>query len=250
LFRDPLAALVEKEVRFLSRAPRFRLLFIMGFSFGLLIWLPMTLRTGPESAMRGNYLTIVSAYALLLLGEVCFWNSFGMDRTAAQTYFVMPVRISTVLVAKNIAAAFFITLDVMLVALFCLVLGMPITLQHVGEAFAVTTVLAVMLLGIGNMLSTRYPKPINPAQSWRAGSMGKVQAFLLFVYPVASIPVFLAYGARYAFDSELAFYGVILVDLLIAAVVYHIAMESASASAMESREMIIDALSKNEGPVG
>ena len=43
LFRDPLAAIVEKEIRFLPRTPRFRLAFIMGFSFGLLIWLPMAL---------------------------------------------------------------------------------------------------------------------------------------------------------------------------------------------------------------
>src|SRR5580658_3765035 len=38
---DPLAALVEKELRFLSRTPRFRLVFLMGFSFGILIWFPI-----------------------------------------------------------------------------------------------------------------------------------------------------------------------------------------------------------------
>ena len=38
---DPLAALIEKELRFLSRAPRFRLVFLMGFSFGILIWFPI-----------------------------------------------------------------------------------------------------------------------------------------------------------------------------------------------------------------
>jgi ABC-2 type transport system permease protein len=41
LLGDPLGVLVEKELRFLSRTPRFRLVFTMGFSFGLLIWLPM-----------------------------------------------------------------------------------------------------------------------------------------------------------------------------------------------------------------
>ena len=248
--RDPLAALVEKEVRFLSRAPRFRLLFMMGFSFGLLIWLPLTLRSGPESAIRGNYLTIVSAYALLLLGEVCFWNNFGMDRSAAQTYFVMPVSLSTVLVAKNIAAIFFILLEILLVAVFCLVLRMPVTLDNVAEAFAVTAVLSVLLLGIGNMLSVRYPRSVDPAQSWRTGSVGKVQAYLLFLYPVAGLPVILAYGARYAFESEIAFYAVMAVNLVIAGIVYFVAMESAVATAISSREQVIQALSKNQGPVG
>ena len=43
LLPDPLAAVVEKELRALSRTPRFRMVFIMGFSFGLLVWLPITL---------------------------------------------------------------------------------------------------------------------------------------------------------------------------------------------------------------
>ena len=44
----------------------------MGFSFGLLIWLPLAFRGGQESDgfFAQNYLTIVSAYALMLLGEV------------------------------------------------------------------------------------------------------------------------------------------------------------------------------------
>ena len=52
VLRDPLAALIEKELRFLSRAPRFRLVFLMGFSFGLLIWAPIALgrRCGWDSA--------------------------------------------------------------------------------------------------------------------------------------------------------------------------------------------------------
>ena len=69
LLGDPLGALIEKEVRFLSRSPRFRLVFLMGFTFGLLIWLPVALgRQGvSQSFLSGNYLTVVSVYSLLLL---------------------------------------------------------------------------------------------------------------------------------------------------------------------------------------
>ncbi|MCP5117701.1 MAG: hypothetical protein GY953_43315, partial [bacterium] len=85
-FSDPLAALVEKELRFLSRAPRFRLVFVMGFSFGLLVWLPIAFAggRGGGSVFASNYLTFVSVYALLLLAEATFWNAFGFDRAAAQ----------------------------------------------------------------------------------------------------------------------------------------------------------------------
>ena len=40
LFADPLAVLIEKEIRSLLRSPRFRLVFLMGFTFGLVIGSP------------------------------------------------------------------------------------------------------------------------------------------------------------------------------------------------------------------
>jgi hypothetical protein len=222
----------------------------MGFSFGLLIWLPMAVREDTESFMRTNYLTVVSAYALMLLGDVCFWNSFGMDRSAVQAYFVMPVSIGTVLKAKNIAALFFILLELAMVSLFCALLRMPVTLSSVSEALAVTLVFATFLLSFGNMLSTRYPRAVDPSQSWRSGSVGRSQAFLLFLYPAAAAPIALAFGAEFAFESGTVFYGVLLLDFLIGLIVYTIALESSVQTAEESKEYMVMTLSKSEGPVG
>src|SRR5262249_60349420 len=92
LFPDPLGAIVEKELRSLARTPRYRMVFVMGFSFGLMIWLPMILgRRGERHVnISHNFLTIVCVYALTLLGQVSYWNCFGFDRSAAQIYFVAP----------------------------------------------------------------------------------------------------------------------------------------------------------------
>ena len=85
---DPLCAIVEKELRSLARTPRFRLVFVMGFSFGLVVWLPMMLRgRRAHSAVSGNFLAVVSLYALFLLAQVTYGNAFGFDRSAAQLYF-------------------------------------------------------------------------------------------------------------------------------------------------------------------
>jgi ABC-2 type transport system permease protein len=249
VFRDPLAVLVEKEIRLLSRSARFRLLFFMGFSFGLLIWLPLAMQASDDSAIRGNYLTIVSAYALMLIGEVCFWNNFGMDRAAVQTYFAMPVRLSTVLIAKNIAASFFIFLEITLVAAVCFALRMPLSAEQILESYAVTVVLTVFLFAMGNMLSARYPRAVDPNQSWRNASMGRVQAFLLFLYPVASAPIFLAYMAHYAFDTRWAFYGVLVLDLMIGVVIYFIALESAIGAAERGKEEMMQVLASGQSPV-
>src|SRR5262249_34903601 len=37
------------------------------------------------------FLTVVCLYALMLLGQVSYWNSFGFDRGAAALYFAAPV---------------------------------------------------------------------------------------------------------------------------------------------------------------
>lgn len=251
LLPDPLGALVEKELRFLSRAPRFRLLFLMGFSFGLLVWLPVAFGHSQRgtSAFAENYLTFVSVYALLLLGEVCFWNIFGFDRSAAQVYFLVPVRLSTVMIGKNIAALFFILVEVTAITLVCGLLRMPITPLKLIEAYSVTLVVTLYLLGIGNLTSTYNPRPVNPANSFRTSSAGRVQALLMLIYPLAAIPVGLAFLARYALDSEIAFFAVLTLAALLGGVVYSIAMESAVGAAERKKEQLLAALSQGEGPI-
>ncbi|MBI5086728.1 MAG: hypothetical protein HZB13_19300 [Acidobacteria bacterium] len=250
LLPDPLGALVEKEFRFLSRAPRFRLVFFMGFSFGIIIWLPMALGNNRSSgAFSDNILVWVSLYAALLLGEVLFWNNLGFDRSAAQAYYVMPVKLTIVLYAKNITAVFFLVLEVTIVTLVITLLRIRFPLYKIPEAYAVTLLICLFLLAIGNLASTHYPRPVDPAQSWRQSSSGKIQALLLFVYPVLAIPVALAYLARYAFDSQWAFYLVLLSGFLVAAMAYHVSLHSSIEAADHRRESLLAALSRTEGPI-
>jgi ABC-2 type transport system permease protein len=251
LFADPLAALIEKEFRFLSRAPRFRMVFFMGFTFGMVIWLPILLRggQGSPSTLSSNFLTVITLYSMLLLGEVCYWNSFGFDRAAAQAYFVFPIPIRTVLIAKNVAGLFFTFLEMTLITLVCLLLRMPVTPQRFLEATAVAVVLSFFLLAFGNLTSTHNPRPVDPAQSMRSGVAGRTQMVTLLIYPLSFLPIGLAYAARYAFASEGAFYAVLALDAGLGVIVYRIALESAVSRATLQREGMIDALAKNEGPM-
>jgi ABC-2 type transport system permease protein len=250
-FGDPLGALVEKELRSLARSPRFRLVFLMGFTFGLVIWLPMALgrSSTTQSFLGGNYLTVVSVYSLLLLSEVCFWNSFGFDRSAAQIYFLAPIPFSRVLIGKNVGAILFIALEILAVTAVCAVLGMPLDPLKLGEAFAVAGVVSIFLLGAGNLMSVRHARGVNPDSSFRAGAAGRVQAILLVVYPVAFLPAGLAYLARYAFSSEAAFFGVLAFDAIVGGIVYRIALDSAVESAERMREQIVNALAAGDGPI-
>jgi len=249
LFSGQLSAMVEKELRFLVRAPRFRLVFIMSFTFGLMIWLPIFLRPGRTDSMRAHFLTAVMAYGVMLLSEVTVWNVFGFDRSAVQMYYAAPVTIRSVLVAKNIAAAAFILIDGLIMITVCSIVPVHITADAILEAVSVTAVVSLFIISIGNMISMRNPRPVDPSQSWRRTSAGRVQAFLILVYLLVAAPVALAYGAQYAFESDIAFYLVLLVDLGIGAILYWLGMDSAVETALSRKEAIITALSQGQGPV-
>ena len=248
---DPLGSLVEKEFRSLSRTPRFRLVFFMGFTFGLLIWLPLFFgRQRTHGPMAENFLVWVSIYAALLLGEVLFWNVFGFDRQATQAYYVMPVSVSRVLLGKNITAVVLLLVEITLVVAACAVLRLPVTPQKVAECYTVTLMLSLYLLAAGNLASTHYPRPIDPNQSWRNSSSGKVQFMLFLVYPLVGIPIALAYLARYAFGTNAAFYSVLGSGFLVAGMAYYVSLESSVEAADRRREQLLAALSRSDGPMG
>ncbi len=256
LFRDPLGALLEKELRQLARAPRFRLVFFMGFTFGLVVWLPLTfgkglmtgvpVETGPFAS---NYLTWVSVYSVMMLGEVAIFNNMGFDRMAAQFYWIAPAPMRTVLLAKNLAVSVFVFLEMLILSSICLALRLPISPLKVAEALAVTLVMMIFFAGLGNLGSVYYPRAANPQQAWRSRSGGKFQLWMLLIYPVLGFPIFLAYLARWAFDSNAAFFGVMAVTAAMALLFHHVATESAVEAAYEKRERILTALSEGDGPI-
>jgi ABC-2 type transport system permease protein len=250
LFADPLAALVEKELRALTRSSRFRVVFVMGFTFGLLIWVPMSLGSAghADSFVGQNFLTIVSAYAVLLLTDLLFFNSFGPDRGAAQIYFLAPVRLERVFMAKNAAAMFFALAEVGIITVVCLLFRLPVTAARVAETFLVCVVMCVFLLALGNMASVWNPRPMNMAQPFKTQG-SRVQWMALVAFPAACLPVALAYLARFAFESEAAFFGVLAVFAACGGYVYALALETAARHGERHRERIIEVLSRHAGVI-
>jgi hypothetical protein len=66
---------------------------------------------------------------------------------------------------------------------------------------------------------------------------------------VTLAPVALAYLARYAFDTEWAFFGVLICAALVGVLMYLFSMQSALKAAVDRREQIIRSLSSGEGPI-
>jgi len=251
LFRDPLAAIVEKELRSLARTPRYRMVFVMGFSFGLMVWLPMILgrRGESHSALSQHFLTVVCVYALTLLGQVSYWNCFGFDRSAVQIYFAAPQPIRTTLLGKNLASLTFIYLEALILTAIVTAFRVTFTLPQVGETMLVVAVCSLYMLAMGNISSVQYPRGLNPERVSQGGASSRFQALVFLLYPLSLLPVFLAYLARYAFSSDVAFYLVLALAAAIGSAVYWIAMDSAVTTAIGRREQIIAELSSSDGPI-
>ena len=251
LWRDPLAAIVEKELRSLARTPRYRMVFVMGFSFGLMVWLPMILggRASRHTELSSHFLTVVCVYALTLLGQVSYWNCFGFDRSAAQIYFTAPQPLSKTLLGKNLAALVFIYLEAAILTAITLAFRIEFGVGQLLETLVVLAVCSLYMMALGNISSVQYPRGLNPVRVSQGGASSRFQALVFLFYPISLIPVSLAYLARYAFNSETVFGLVLGFAAAIGAVVYWIAMESAVTTAVARREQIIQHLSRGEGPV-
>ena len=244
---DPVAALVEKDIRTLSRAPRFRLVFLMASTFGAVLWLPQVMRS-KDGWVAQNYVTMATLYGMLVLGEVLYWNVFGFERASAQQWFVTPVRFGAVLRAKNLVAVLYTLLAVALLSTIAAVLPVGVGAPQIVDALAAAAVFLVCVMAAGNLTSVYMPRPIDAAQAWR-NNTNKTQFLLLFAYPLLTIPVALAHLARWATDSYWAYHAVLAVAFLIALCFYSVATETAGEVAESRKELIVAALSHQDGPV-
>lgn len=249
-FRDPTAALLEKEIRSLVRMPRFRVLFGMACVFSVVILVPAAFETGDRVFMRANLLPIINLYGLLILSDALLLNVFGFDRRAAQLYFVTPTPFATVLKAKNLTAIVFILVQGAVAAAVTTALRLAGGAESIGNAMAATAVVGVFFLSAGNLMSIGMPRPIDPTQTFRKQAGAKMQLwFLLCSIGMMALMGF-AFLAQWALNSYWALIGVLTLELIIGLIVYRVALDSAADRGWRERERIVEALSKGASPVG
>ncbi len=252
LLPDPVGALVEKEIRYLWRSPRFRLPFFMGFTFAVVAWAPIVQRTTGDIGgwMREGTLTLIALYSFLLLGPVLFLNRFGFDRGAARFYFWMPVSFRAMLFAKNLATAAYCVLEVLLIALVCRTIGFSIGWGQLLETLIVSLIGLLWLLSVGNHMTVRFPNPSNPDQVSRGGAgNGLASAVQFIVFPLSLFPVVAAYLVRFGGGGMSGFAWALAAAAAAGLGVYGLSFERASAFGFRNREGLIGFLSAGGGPI-
>jgi ABC-2 type transport system permease protein len=159
-FSQPVAAVFEKEVRYLARSGPMLLTLVMP------IFMLVVFRLGPANPMRGsNYLSRTpdmafpgaAAYAILVLTNLVF-NSFGGDGAGVQFYYASPVHFRQIVLGKNLIHASVLVANTALswlaVSYFYGTPHLAVTIATVaGLLFA-----APLNFTAGNLLSIYSPK--------------------------------------------------------------------------------------------
>jgi ABC-2 type transport system permease protein len=83
----------------------------------------------------------------------------------------------------------------------------------------------------------------------QANAGGRSAGVVFLFYLLTLVPIALAYLARYAFDSEIAFAVILAAAAFGGVVLYRAATDSAALWATANREKLLAELSKGAGPV-
>ena len=79
------------------------------------------------------------------------------------------------------------------------------TLASITSSVGLTLVITLFFLGLGNLTSVMIPRPIDPNQAFRNQNSGKASLWLLICFVLITLPVALAFAARWAFGADWAF---------------------------------------------
>jgi ABC-2 type transport system permease protein len=252
IWSDPMAALIEKEIRSLVRMPRFRVIFGMSCIFGLLIFLPSSLGSFEYSNrfVQEHSFSLMNLYGLLLLSEILIFNIFGLDRMAAELYFAAPLDLAQVFKAKNTAAVFFVAAQNATILMVATVFHSPVTTRSLATGLLICAVALTILICVGNLTSVITPRAVDPSETFKKQSGTRVQIWLF----AAAVGLFLLLGSaffvEYAFQRSWTLFVVLLLELTGALIAYKFALKSALRRAYRGREEIIQSLSAGKSPIG
>lgn len=241
----PVAAVFEKEFRYLSRSGPILFTLIMPIVI-LLIFRVSPGRSGGGSMLgkAPNFaFPIGAAYALLMLTNLIY-NNFGADGTGVQFFFMSPVPFREVVKAKNLVHATILGFEMLLVWLaVCFMYSPP------SPWYTLTTIAAVLFAAplnilVGNLLSIYTPKKFD------FGTFGRQRAANTTAFAslgVQAAAIALGAGAfAVGYFLHRLWISTLLLGVLamIAFAFYHLVLNRIDRIALDHRETLITELSK------
>ena len=169
----PVAAVFEKELRYLSRSGPMLFTLIVPL-FMLAVFRSSGKNEGLFAHAPGLTFPLGAAYSLLLLTNLSY-NNFGADGTGTQFFFASPVRFRQVMLGKNLAHTAVFAMEVLLVWMgTCLLYRPPSFVVTLATLAGILFVLPIDLAA-GNLFSIYSPSRVE------AGVFGRQRASLTTV---------------------------------------------------------------------
>jgi hypothetical protein len=160
----------------------------------------------------------------------------------------MPVSPARLLLAKNLASAVFVVLQILALTGICAALRLRVGLFEMAEALVVTFISLLYLSAVGNFTSVLFAIGVSPERVSRGAGRG-IQGLIIFFYPLLISPIVAAYFARYYWGSLRGFYLLLLVAALGGLAVYSAALPLAARLGQARRERLLEELTRGEGPI-
>jgi ABC-2 type transport system permease protein len=157
LFSGPVAAIFEKELRYLSRSGPMLFALFMPMIVILVLW---TGRGGVLGRQTSYALPVGAAYCLLAMANMGY-NCFGGDGGGIQFFLFSPVAFRQIVLAKNLAHLAIMAAEVFLLWLGVRVIYRPPPLAIVGLTLAWYLFAAPINFAAGDLLSLYSPKRID-----------------------------------------------------------------------------------------
>lgn len=241
----PMAAIFEKEFRYLSRSGP------MLFTLLMPIVILLIFRVSPGKSGNGilagktqNFaFPIGAAYALLMLTNLIY-NNFGADGVGVQFFFVSPVRFREVVRAKNIVHGTILAVEMLFVWLAVCFMYRPPSFEYTTATVAAVLFAAPLNMTVGNLLSIYTPKKFD------FGTFGRQRAANTTAFAslgVQAAVIGLGGGALAVgyFLHRLWISTVLLLVLsVVAFVFYNLVLNRIDRIALDHRETLITELSK------
>ena len=196
-WRGRLAALVEKEGKYLLRHPLVRISALVVPALGALVAWKLSPRIPEEAGEVVRALPLIGFGLYTHMAMQVFWlNAFGWDRGGARGLFLAPLDLSEVLLAKNLALHVVSTLVFAATAALMLAVGGWVPAWALAAAAALHLGLAPACYALGNLVSVMNPRAApftvqrNAALSWLSGLAG--MGIVSGATGLFSLPVLLA----------------------------------------------------------
>ena len=161
----PVSAVVEKEFRYLSRSGPVLFTLVMPVVILLVFRFTPATSEGARSILDrvpDFVFPIGAAYALLIFTNILF-NAFGAEGSGIQLYFLLPVRFSEILAAKNLSYSFVLALEMFFVWSATALIFRPPSLGITVATLAGVLFVFLPNLSLGNILSLYSPKKFDTA---------------------------------------------------------------------------------------